>query len=89
MLPQVVADRRWMEDRLIGRALADPEFRQRLLADPRSVLESERGMALPDGMQFSIIEEAPDAFCIVLPSDLTSSPDGELARITWRRSAEV
>ena len=46
-----------MERRLIERSLQDEGFRQRLLEDPRAVLEKELGARLPEGVRVVAVED--------------------------------
>lgn len=56
------------ERRLIERSLEDEEFRQRLLDDPRAVLEQELGSVLPEGVNVRVVQESQDTIYLVLPS---------------------
>jgi hypothetical protein len=49
------------------KAEEDPEFRQRLLADPRGVL-AEEGHEIPPNVEVTIAERQPDAIHLVLPT---------------------
>jgi hypothetical protein len=63
-----------MEGRLIARSLEDEAFRQRLLDDPKAVVEQELGTRLPEGVQVRAVEETADTIYLVLPG---ASPAGE------------
>lgn len=52
---------------IVARALGDPEFRRRLLAEPKETYERELGIRIPAQAQIIVVEERPDAFYIVLP----------------------
>ena len=52
---------------LIGKAADDAEFRARLVADPKQVLNEEFGMPLPDAFELSIHEENTTHVHLVLP----------------------
>lgn len=72
-------ERAELERRIVRRALADPEWRLRLLARPREALADELGVELPAGLEVEVVEERPDRIVIVLPIDLTGiGPDA-----TW------
>jgi hypothetical protein len=58
-----------IERRVVKRAWNDAEFRARLLEDPKSALEEELGVELPERLRVSVVEEQPDHLCIVLPVD--------------------
>ena len=49
------------------KAWSDPDFKARLLADPKAVL-AEAGVQVPDGIHMKIIEDTSDVINIVLPA---------------------
>jgi len=56
------------------RVWQDPDFRERLLADPRAVIAEVRGEALPEGLEVEIIENSPNKVYLVVPAaDLTDA----------------
>ena len=52
---------------LIEKAGEDEQFRARLMADPKSVIQSEFGLAVPEGFNLNVHEESPESAHIVLP----------------------
>jgi hypothetical protein len=64
--------RREIEDYMIDRSLVDPEFRARLIENPR---ETASGLGLPVGadVKIQVLVEEPGSFCIVLPRVLRES----------------
>jgi hypothetical protein len=66
--------RQQLETYLAVRASQDPEFRDRLLASPKQVVETEVGLRFPEGLCVSVHEERLNELHIVLPVDL-SVPD--------------
>ena len=62
-----------MQDKIIERAVADGEFRARLLADPREAIRELTGTPLPDGITIEVHQESAASFHLVLP------PDGRLS----------
>ena len=52
---------------LIEKAGENDEFRAQLLADPKSAIESEFGVAVPEGFTLNVHEESPASAHIVLP----------------------
>jgi hypothetical protein len=55
-------------DQAIREQLAsDPEFRQRLLSDPKGTLSSVFGLEIPDEMEVYIHEETPSEIHITIP----------------------
>jgi hypothetical protein len=63
-----------IERRLVQRAWSDPEFKARLLADPKAALAEIVGADLPERLQVTVVEERPDHLCIVLPVDTSGVP---------------
>jgi hypothetical protein len=53
---------------IVQRSIEDEEFRQRLLDDPKGILEQELGSALPQGFEVRVVEESADTIYLVLPS---------------------
>jgi len=50
----------------------DPDFRERLKADPRTVLTEIVGEELPEDVEIVVVENGPKTFHIVLPpSDIS------------------
>ena len=62
--------RQQLETHLAVRALQDPDFRDRLLKDPKAVIEQEIGLRFPDGVHISVHEEKLNQLHVVLPIDL-------------------
>ncbi len=74
-----------LETRIVRRAQADAEFREWLLRDPRAALEDELGIALPQRLEIQVVQERPDALCIVLPVDLSGLGADAVWAMTGRR----
>lgn len=58
--------------RLVTKAWTDPDFKTRLLADPKAVM-AEAGLEVPEGIRLNIVEDTSDVINLVLPT----SPAGE------------
>jgi len=57
---------------LRARLQEDPDFRERLKADPRAVLTEIVGEDLPGDVEIVVVENGPKTFHIVLPpSDIS------------------
>jgi hypothetical protein len=67
------------ERSLIQRSLEDEEFRQRLLDDPKEIMEQELGGRLPEGVEVRAVEETADTIYLVLPSASPLGQGGELS----------
>ncbi|HET6880838.1 MAG TPA: NHLP leader peptide family RiPP precursor [Pirellulales bacterium] len=59
--------------RLVARAWSDEELKQRLLNEPKTVLE-EHGIDVPPGLELRIVEDTEEVCHLVLPP----SPAGDL-----------
>lgn len=55
--------------RVVAQALADEDYRQRLIDDPKSALR-EAGLVVADELELVIHENSPDRLHLVLPSRL-------------------
>jgi hypothetical protein len=76
-----------LEARVVARAQSSPEFRELLLADPRAALAQELGVDLPERLEVQVVQERPDALCIVLPVDLSGMGRDAVWAMTGRRPA--
>src|SRR5215212_3783306 len=61
-----------MERRLIEKSVEDDAFRQRLIEDPKGVVEQELGARLPEEVQVRAVEESADTIYLVLPATPTA-----------------
>lgn len=52
---------------VIERAMNDEDFRSRLLADPKGTIESDMGLAFPEGSELRVLENTPTVTHLVLP----------------------
>ena len=62
---------------VVSQAWTDDSFRQRLISDPRAVLE-ERGLTPPPGAQITVLEDTADTVHVVLPSRPDELSDEDL-----------
>jgi len=58
------------------RAVEDPDFRERLMEDPRSTIAEATGQDVPEDVEVVVVENGPKTFHIVLPS-----PDLDLSEM--------
>ena len=56
-----------LRDRLVERAMRDEGFRARLLADPKSAVESELDLRVPEGFSVVVHEENDATGHLILP----------------------
>jgi Nitrile hydratase, alpha chain len=74
------------ERTLVQRSLEDDSFRQRLLDDPKGIIEQELGSRLPEGFEVRVVQESADTIYLVLPS---ASAVGEGEEISDRELEAV
>lgn len=55
-------------EKLTRRAIEDPDFRERLIEDPRSTIAEVTGQEVPEDVEVVVVENGPKTFHIVLPS---------------------
>jgi hypothetical protein len=67
--------RQQLEMHLMRRAHADPEFRDELLKDPKTVIEKEIGLKFPEVLTVTVHEEKLNQLHVVLPVDLVINDD--------------
>jgi hypothetical protein len=60
-----------IERRIVARAQSDPEFRERLMTDPRAAVGEILGAEVPERIEVRVVQERPDLMCVVLPVDLS------------------
>ena len=66
---------------IIEKALEDEDFKIKLLENPRSAIEQELGVSLPDDADIKVIERTSDTTYIYLP-DSSKLSASQLARIS-------
>jgi hypothetical protein len=69
--------------RLAERAARDPQFRQRLIDNPRQAVQEELGLDIPGDVEITVLEETPSQVYVILPAGITSGQglsDADLER---------
>jgi hypothetical protein len=66
-----VPSRRDLEDKIVARAWADEDFRERLKADPHAAVADETGITVPESLQLEVFEETPEKGYLVIPVNRT------------------
>ena len=64
-----------------NKSVEDEEFRSRLLADPRAVIEEELDLSIPDGLDIRVHEDSATTSHFVIP------PSAKLAEEDMRAVA--
>jgi hypothetical protein len=67
---------------LIAKSTKDPDFREKLKADPRATVSHEFAMTLPDDLEITVLEETPKHAYIVLPVPPSELTPEELAAVS-------
>lgn len=57
-----------LRSQIIERAWIDPEFKKRLMSDPKAAIKEALGISLPESFKVRTVEESSDEFYLVLPS---------------------
>lgn len=77
--------RQRLESYLLSRALDSPEFRDRLLANPKETIENETGLRFPSTVAVFVHEEKLSELHVVLPVELVTSLDQLGKASLWKR----
>ena len=56
-----------LKQQIISKAMKDEAFRQKLFSNPRTTLERELGITLPQGVSVQVHEDTPTILHLVLP----------------------
>jgi hypothetical protein len=70
-------------DRIAARALAEPDFREQLLRDPKRVLRAA-GLHIPDEVDVVVHENTHETVHIVLPAELVPEDSLENQEVDLR-----
>ncbi|MGU3471152.1 NHLP leader peptide family RiPP precursor [Paenibacillus sp. D51F] len=71
---------------IIQKAWKDPEFKAKLLSDPKSALQAF-GIMVPEEIELQVMEETPSSYFLIIPpnpADLAGSGDeSDNLRYNW------
>lgn len=59
-----------VQDRVITKAMEDPAYKQRLLSNPKAVLEEELGEKLPADLTIEVLQQSSKQLYFLLPIDI-------------------
>ncbi|WP_010247357.1 hypothetical protein [Acetivibrio cellulolyticus] len=69
------------EATIVKKALEDPEFKKKLISDPKDTVEAlakelygDQAFALPSDLKIKVIEETPDTYYIRIPAINPTDP---------------
>jgi hypothetical protein len=77
-------DRRAIETQLIEKCWKDPEFKKRVVSDPKGMLEQHTGQKLPAGLKIVVHEEDANTLYFTIPpapANLNELSDEELEKV--------
>ena len=77
-------NRRDLETKLIEKCWKDPEFKKRVVSDPKGMLEQHTGQKLPAGLTIVVHEEDANTVHFTLPlppTNLSELSDAELEKV--------
>ncbi len=72
-----------LEAKIIAHAWKDPRYKERLLKNPHAAFK-EMGLDIPNSIQIKVVEDKPNMFTFVLPSQsskMQELSDAELEKI--------
>ena len=67
------------QQQFIEKAMKDPDFRKRLLEIPKTVIEEETGVKIPEGINVNVMEEDMGTIYLALPFVPAQAYETELA----------
>ncbi|WP_438433855.1 NHLP leader peptide family RiPP precursor [Gorillibacterium sp. sgz500922] len=56
-----------LQSQVIQRAWKDPDFKTKLLSDPKAAIQEALGISLPGHLKLKAVEESADEMVLVLP----------------------
>ncbi|WP_058186959.1 NHLP leader peptide family RiPP precursor [Terracidiphilus gabretensis] len=77
-------NRRDLETKLIEKCWKDPEFKKRVVSDPKGMLEQHTGQKLPAGLTIVVHEEDANTLHFTIPqapTNLNELSDEELEKV--------
>ncbi|MBD2299665.1 NHLP leader peptide family natural product precursor [Nostoc sp. FACHB-87] len=66
-----------IQERIIAKAMEDSAYKQRLLNNPKAVLQEELGEQLPANLTIEVLQQTPKELYLVLPVDIDQFVDDE------------
>ncbi len=74
-----------LKSKIIQKAWEDPQFKAKLLADPKSALKDEFGLDVPEGIEVTAVEETASRYYLVIPPDPADlkSADSNAPEYVW------
>lgn len=84
-----MSNQREADRAVVDRAMTDPEFRARLVEDPKAAVAEVLGVELPEDVTITVVEQRPNEAVIVIPPERVGGDpvtDAELSSVSggWR-----
>lgn len=76
-----------LNQQLIEKAMKDRDFRKQLLEDPKTVIEAETGLKMPESVNLHVYEESHGIVYIVLPNKSAATDETEITTDELERVA--
>src|SRR5256885_5200720 len=73
-----VNEKQKMLEAILSRASIDPQFRRRLLEDPRAAIREAFGLVIPHPFRIRFVERDPDVDALIVLPDLQAQATDEL-----------
>ncbi len=66
---------------IVAKCWGDPDFKQRLIADPTATLRTE-GVCVPEGVKVTVVENTATEFTFVIPPETSELSDEAMDRVS-------
>ena len=76
-----------IKEQLQVRSVQDPQFRDRLIADPQAVL-AENSNEIPSEIEISVVEETPSDYYLVIPASTVEQRTSETEKELIKKAVE-
>jgi Nitrile hydratase, alpha chain len=67
-----------LEGKVVARAWADEQFRERLKSDPHAAVAEETGITVPKAIEIEVLEETPEKRYLVIPLNRVAISEEQL-----------
>lgn len=79
--------RQEVEAKIIGRALDDPDFREKLLANPKEAIRTTARIKVREEIEIEVLQETAGKFYIVLPAPAEELSEEQLEAVAGGTAA--
>jgi Nitrile hydratase, alpha chain len=81
-MSQDTPSRSELEAKIVVRAWADEDFRERLRSDPHGAVAEETGVRVPGFIEIEVLEETPERAYLVIPLNRVAIAEDELDAVS-------